>query len=80
MNNTALVTSFKNDDELMRRFKAFEEKLLALIGQHEGTGDIVTRHKPGDSPLNPADSIVHSAEEIKALLDKLNEIEMRFKS
>ena len=79
MNNTALVTSFKNDDELMRRFKALEDKLLALTGQPEGTGDTVTRHQPGDPPLIPADSIVHSAEEIKALLDKLTEIEMRFK-
>ena len=79
MNNTALVTSFKADDEFLTRLKSLEDKLLALAGAPDTDVNSVTRHKPADPPLIPADPGVHSVEEIKALLDKLTEIEMRFK-
>jgi len=80
MNVTAMVTSFKADDEFLTRLKTLEDKLLALAGASDtDVVNGVTRHKPDDSLLIPADSNVHSVEEIKALLDKLTEIEMRFK-
>ena len=82
MNGQAIVTGVKKlDDDLLYRLKALEEKLLALTGASDtDVVNAVSRHQPAEPPLIPMEPGVHSVEEIKALLDKLTEIEMRFKS
>jgi len=81
MNGQAIVTGVKKlDDDLLYRLKALEEKLLALAGATDtDVVNAVSRHQPAEPPLIPMEPGVHSVEEIKALLDKLTEIEMRFK-